>query len=487
MDWLLLVQIVYVCILFIVCLRIIYDTRSAIKTLSYLLVAVFIPVIGILIYFSFGINYRKRKIYHKKLYQDENLAKKQLLKIYSYSKETFSKSASFLQENKELALMLLRDSGSPLTGNNEVKLLINGEQKFPEVIAALENARHHIHMEYYIYEDDEIGKTIEEILIRKAKEGVTVRFIYDDFGSSSIRKTTVTRLKENGVHCMPFYKIRFLWLANSLNYRNHRKIIVIDGKVSFVGGINISDRYINRPEDAGNPDKIYWRDTHLKIEGPGTYFLQYVFLSDWNFCAKDNIEPDSNLFPDMQSIKKGDKMVQIAASGPDSDNPLIMYSLIQAIYLAQKEILITTPYFIPGESILDALIISALGGVKVKLLIPGYSDSIFVNFASRSYYSDLLSAGVEIYFYKKGFVHAKTMVTDGATAIVGTANMDQRSFDLNFEVNAIVYNKEIAEQLRDAFYEDIKDAEKIDHDRWSKRKTYIKLMEKTARLVSPML
>lgn len=180
-------------------------------------------------------------------------------------------------------------------------------------------------------------------------------------------------------------------------------------------------------------------------------------------------------------------MVQIAASGPDSDNPLIMYSLIQAIYLAQKEILITTPYFIPGESILDALIISALGGVKVKLLIPGYSDSIFVNFASRSYYSDLLSAGVEIYFYKKGFVHSKTMVTDGATAIVGTANMDQRSFDLNFEVNAIVYNKEIAEQLRDAFYEDIKDAEKIDRDRWSKRKTYIKLMEKTARLVSPML
>lgn len=486
MNWILLVEIVYLCILAAVCLRIIYDTRSATKTLSYLLVAVFIPIIGILIYFSFGINYRKRKIYHKKLYADENLAKKQLVRVYNYSRDTFSKSASFLHENKELAIMLLKDSGSPLTGNNEVKLLLNGEQKFPEVIKVLEAARHHIHIEYYIYEDDDIGRKIEEVMIKKAREGVTVRFIYDDFGSSSIRKSTVRRLRENGVHCTPFYKIRFLWLANSLNYRNHRKIIIVDGICSFVGGINISDRYIN-DEREENPDKIYWRDTHLMINGPGTYFLQYIFLSDWNFCSNEDIEPDTNLFPPVDSLKKGNKVVQIAASGPDSDNPLIMYSLIQAIYLAQEEILITTPYFIPGESIFDALIISSLGGVKVKLLIPGYSDTVFVNMASKSYYSDLLAAGVEIYIYRKGFVHAKTMVTDGSTAIVGTANMDQRSFDLNFEVNAIVYNKEIAGELRDAFYEDLKHSDRIDPVKWAKRKWYIEILEKTARLVSPML
>lgn len=484
MNWILLAEIIYLILLGLVCLRIIYDTRSATKTLAYLLVAVFLPVIGMLIYFSFGINYRKRKIYTRKLFADEELAKKELTKVQKYSRETFKKSSSFLHDNKELAIMLLKDIGSPLTGNNNVKLLLNGEEKFPEVIKAIENAKNHIHIEYYIYEDDEIGRVIENLLIKKAAEGVTVRFIYDDFGSASIRKTTVRRLNQNGVQAVPFYKIKFLWLANSLNYRNHRKIIVVDGSCAFIGGINISDRYINYPD---NRNKIYWRDTHLMINGPGTYFLQYIFLSDWNFCANDNIEPDEILFPATEPISTGNQIVQIAASGPDSDNPLIMYSLIQAIYLAQHEILITTPYFIPGESILDAIIISSLGGVKVKLLIPGYSDSNFVNFAAKSYYKELLNAGVEIYMYKKGFVHAKTIVTDSTTAIVGTANMDQRSFDLNFEVNAIVYNKETASKLRDAFYKDLEDAEMIDLEDWKKRPMYIKMLEKVARLISPML
>jgi cardiolipin synthase len=484
MTWLLLSEIIYILIVVMVALRIIYDTRSHVKTLAYLLLVIFVPVFGIFFYFSFGINYQKRKIYNKKLVQDEDLRKKLHNDILRYSKDTLEQSPD-IQSSRELAVLLFRDIKSPLTGNNKVKVLINGENKFPEVLEALKNAKHHIHMEYYIYEDDKIGHALEEVLIQKAKEGVEVRFIYDDFGSRSIRKKMVPRLRNAGVKAFPFHKIVFLLLANRLNYRNHRKIIVIDGKTAFVGGINVSDRYINPPGDA---QKVFWRDTHMRIDGPGVHYLQYLFLGDWNFCANDTLQPTEDFFPSIGSFPLIEgQVVQIAASGPDSDLPTVLFSMIQAINLATDEILITTPYFIPGETMLNALIIAALGGVSVKLLVPGTSDSRLVNAAAKSYYQELLEAGVEIYFYTKGFVHAKTLVSDDKIAIVGTANMDYRSFDLNFEVNAMVYSKETAEELREAFYEDIKDAEKIDPLAWQSRPQYRQLLEKIARLLSPLL
>lgn len=485
MNWLLVYEVVYIIVVVLVCLRVVYDTRSTTKTVAYMLLVIFVPIAGIFIYFSFGINYRKRKIYNKKLIRDSNLERKIQSVIEYYTLHNLERKNPSIAHHKELARLLLKDSSSPLTAHNNVQVLVNGEQKFPEVLKALERARYHIHIEYYIYEDDETGRAIEELLIRKAKEGVEVRFIYDDFGSRSIRKKMVRRLRAAGVKVFPFHKIIFIALANRLNYRNHRKIIVVDGKVAFVGGINVSNKYVN---DAHNPGKLFWRDTHLRIEGPGVYYLQYLFLADWNFCANEHIEPDSILFPKTHVLTtKGDKLVQIAASGPDSDRPTILFSLLQAIFLAQEEILITTPYFIPGESILEALIVSALSGLKVKLLVPGISDSVFVNTAARSYYSELLKAGVEIYQYQKGFVHAKTMVTDSKVAIVGTANMDYRSFDLNFEVNAIVYDEAVATELRTIFYEDLKGAEKIDPLAWDARPWYYEITEKTARLVAPML
>lgn len=485
MNWLLVYEIVYVIVVVLVCLRIIYDTRSTTKTVAYMLLVIFIPIAGIFIYFSFGINYRKRKIYNKKLIRDNDLEQKVYDEIFQYSMHNLERNNPAIAGNRELARLLLKDNMSPLTTGNAVKVLVNGEQKFPEVLEALEQAKHHIHLEYYIYEDDEIGRTIEELLIKKANEGVTVRFIYDDFGSRTIRKKMVRRLREGGVKASVFHKIIFIALANRLNYRNHRKIIVVDGEVGFVGGINVSNRYIN---DASDPDKLFWRDTHLRIDGPGVHYLQYLFLADWNFCANEHVEPNSSFFPKAHfMLPKGNKLVQMAASGPDSDRPTILFSLLQAIYLAQEEILITTPYFIPGESILEALIVSALSGLKVKLLVPGVSDSVFVNTAARSYYGALLKAGVEIYRYQTGFVHAKTVVTDRKMAIVGTANMDYRSFDLNFEVNAIVYDEGVATALRTIFYEDLKGAEKIDPIAWDARPWYYEIVEKTARLVAPML
>jgi cardiolipin synthase len=478
-------EIAYFIVLVLVCTRIIYDARSPAKTLAYLLFVVFLPIAGMAFYFSFGINYRKRKIYSKKIIDDDNLARKITDSILTSSLETYREHLSFLQSHRELAYMLAKDSMSALTGNNKVDLLVNGEHKFPEVLAALENAKHHIHLEYYIFENDEIGKAIEDVLVRKAKEGVEVRFIYDDFGSRSIRKNLAKRLKNAGVKAFPFYKVLFILLANRLNYRNHRKIIVIDGSVGFVGGINVSDRYINKND---NPTQIFWRDTHLRIEGPGVNYLQYLFLCDWNFCADDHLHPNKIFFPPATSLTvKDDKVVQIAASGPDSDTPTILYSVLEAINLGTREILITTPYFIPGESIMDALIVASLGGVSVKILVPYKSDSVIVNAAARTYYDELIGAGVKIYLYKKGFIHAKTMVVDNKISIVGTANMDHRSFDLNFEVNAIVYDADLASELSTIFYNDLQDAEEIDVTQWNSRPAYNQLIEKTARLISSLL
>ncbi|WP_257659088.1 cardiolipin synthase [Parapedobacter lycopersici] len=484
MSWLLLYQIAYTTIVILVCLRVIYDTRSTTKTLAYLLLVVFLPFVGIFIYFSFGINYRKRKMYSKKLIEDEKLDMRLKQEILQSSAQAFAQGNEEIQPFRELAHMLANNSLSALTAGNEVKLLINGEHKFPEVIRAMQAARHHIHIEYYIYEDDEIGRTLEQLMIQKVQEGVTVRFIYDDFGSSSIRKKLVKRLRAGGVQAFPFSRIIFIALANRLNYRNHRKIIVIDGHTAFVGGINISDKYVNTATEK----KLFWRDTHLQLTGRGVNYLQYLFLCDWNFCADEQLQPNEQFFPPAASFPvSGNKVVQIAASGPDSDTPTILFSLLQAISLATRELLITTPYFIPGESMLDALMIAALGGVRVKLLVPGHSDSVVVNAAARSYYDDLLHAGVEIYRYQKGFVHAKTMVVDRKIAIVGTANMDQRSFDLNFEVNAVVYDVAIAQELGDVFDQDLLQASPIDPQVWEQRPLYKQLLEKTARLISPLL
>ncbi|MGV3539122.1 MAG: cardiolipin synthase [Rufibacter sp.] len=482
-DWLLIWNIVYFTVLVAVCLRIVYDTGSTSKTLAYLLLAIFVPVGGMLIYFFFGINYKKRKMYTKKLVEDEIFLQELEQRVLTYSKETLETSSTTVQGYKELVNLLLHDGLSPLTRGNKVKLLLNGEEKFPEVLQALRQAQHHIHIEYYIIDNDAIGNQIKEILIQKARQGVEVRLIYDDYGSRSIRRNYVDELRAAGAEAYPFFKVYFWLLANRLNYRNHRKTIIIDAKTAFVGGINVADRYINIPH---KKKQLFWRDTHLRIDGPGIYYLQYLFFCDWNFCSGQQLPPLEHYFI-AKPLTTSNSLVQIAASGPDSPMPTILLSLLQGIYLAREEVLITTPYFIPGESILQALAVAALGGVKVKLLVPGISDSVLVNAAAWSYYDDMLKAGVEIYLYQKGFIHSKTMVIDGAVSMVGTANMDNRSFELNFEVNAVVYDPAISQQLREVFYQDIRQAEKINLQEWRERPHLKQFFEKLARLLSPLL
>ena len=481
MDWLYIILGIYILLLIVVSLRVIYETRSATKTMAYLLLVIFIPVGGIVFYILFGINFWKMKLYNNKSNEDEKLLQRLKNEMSAYNDEIASPDELPDENNKELARMLKKELRSPLTRKNKVKLLLNGEEKFPEVLEAMRHAKHHIHIEYYIYEQGEIGEQIENVLIQKAKEGVQVRFIYDDFGSPTIKKKNADRMKKAGIEIYPFQKVVFYLLANRLNYRNHRKIIVIDGHTAFTGGINVCDKYINN-----KPGKLFWRDTHIRIDGPGVFYLQYLFLTDWNFCCGKKLDPDKLHFS-VPKEHKDDCFLQVAASGPDSPQPSVLFSLLQAIYLAKKEILITTPYFIPGESILEALRIAALSGLSVKLLVPGEADSKLVNAASKSYYEDLLCAGVDIYRYQKGFVHAKTLVTDGNLSIIGTANMDYRSFELNFEVNVILYDQVFSGKLRTAFFKDIEDAEKIDKEAWCNRPAYRQLPERIARLFSHVL
>ncbi|MVN91158.1 cardiolipin synthase [Mucilaginibacter aquatilis] len=482
-SWITLTEILYILGVTAVCVRIIYDTRSSSKTLAYLLLTIVLPIVGAIIYFSVGLNYRKRKLYDKKIVKDAQLQLEIQDRITLAFEKRLQNASPELKQFERLAQLSLTHSWSPLTGGNKVKLLINGEEKFKDVLHALKQAKHHIHIEYYIFEDGNIGEQIKEVLIEKARQGVEVRFIYDDFGSRSIRSSLVDELKQAGVEAYPFYRILFLALANRLNYRNHRKIIVIDGHTAFTGGINVSDRYINPP---GNTDKLYWRDTHLRIDGPGSYFLQYLFIGDWNFCSDKYLEPNPGYF-NLNAEAGNDVTVQVVGSGPDSEFSTILLSLLSAISQAKSKICITTPYFIPGDSLIDALTMAVLSGVEVTLLVPHRSDSLFVDYAAKSYYDDLLDAGVKIYQYTKGFIHAKTMVVDGKLCIVGTANMDYRSFDLNFEVNTIIYDETTARQLEDVFKADLKNSVQIDAAVWEQRPWYKHLPERLARLLSPLL
>ncbi|WP_027075352.1 cardiolipin synthase [Maribacter antarcticus] len=484
MNWILLFEILYLVALLLLILRVLYDTRSGIKALAYILFIIFVPFLGMLFYFSFGTNYRKRKLYSKKLIQDDHVRKELRNRTFAYS-DTVLNAGLIPEVNHNLAAFIRKSASSPLTANNAVKLLLNGEEKFPKVLEALEAAEHHIHLEYYIYEDDTTGKSITDILIQKAKHGVEVRFMYDDFGSNALSESFIKNLEAAGVQTAPFYKIKVLALASRLNYRNHRKIIVVDGKISFVGGINISDRYRN---DSLAKDDLFWRDTHLMLNGPATSYLQHLFLCDWNFCSLNTVAYHTDYFPEpIIGTEIGREIVQLAPSGPDSDLPVIFYSLLEAIGTAKKKILITTPYFIPRESLIDVLIIAAQGGLKVQLLVPCVSDSKLVNAAAHSYYTELLKYGVEIFLYNKGFIHAKTMVVDDDLAIIGSANMDYRSFEFNFEINALIYGKEITRQLETAFLNDLQESTKIDANDWLSRPRYIHLWEKAVRLLSPFL
>ncbi|TDR20756.1 cardiolipin synthase [Marinicella litoralis] len=485
-TWLSIVYYAYWVILIYVTLQIIHQYTISSRASAWLFTVYIFPVVGVILYFIFGVKRRKRKMFEQKLSANQKSLEAYQAKFATESREVIQQHKDQLKQFHGLTKMVYRDASSRLTIKNKLTLLENGEQKFPQLFKDISQAKQTIHLEYYIFKFDDIGGQLVSLLIERAKAGVEVRFIYDDYGCLGLNNSVLQRMRSYGIEAWPFAEINLFAFTERLNYRNHRKIVIIDGEIAYLGGINVGDEYVNK-EDV-EPNGLFWRDSHLKIEGQGVSYLQNIFLNDWNFCTGQDIEIEEALLPHYKDLPAADnKMLQVVSSGPDSPQPTILFSILQAIHSAKSEILITTPYFIPNPSLIKALKIAVISGVSVKILVPRQSDSWVVNKASQSYYFELLQTGIEFYQYTKGFVHVKTMVVDGFLSIMGTANFDERSFELNFEVNVLIYDNDFAEQLRKSFTQDMNDSTQLDYKTWKKRSAFKIFTEKVARLISPIL
>ena len=468
---------IYLLTILYVVFALLRENRDPEITLAWMLVLMLVPFFGLILYLNFGRNFRKVKIFSRKGLTDlariEEISQNQIKDLSGIAAHG---SGSLVKSN--IIKLLLNNSKAILTAKNKVDILQNGEATFAAILDELSNARHHIHLEYYLYEDDNIGNQIKDILMEKARQGLEVRLIIDAIGSWGLSKRFLRDLKKNGVELGVFMPVRFPLVANKINYRNHRKIIIADGKTGFVGGLNIADRYIH-----GTPELGVWRDTHLKLQGDAVQSLQTVFITDWYFITKKYLR-GSSYFPD--HTIENQLLVQITSSGPDSDWSNIMQAYFTAITTAEKYIYISTPYFLPNESILTALKTAALSGVDVKLILPGNSDVRTTWYASVSYTEELLRAGVNVYLYQKGFNHGKIMMVDGVFTSIGTANMDGRSFNRNFEVNALIYNQQKAEEMKESFLQDIADSEKVYLQEFAIRPRKQMIKESLCRVFGPL-
>jgi cardiolipin synthase len=463
----------YVFVTFLI-LFIILENKKPEKSFAYIFLILLFPVGGVIIYFLFGAQYQKKKMFTKKKIFNSAYLKN----LNQNNKQQIEKLK--IGSNTKLPTLFYNIEQVQFTLKNSIKLLINGEEKFPVLFEELKQAKKSIHIEYYIFNDDNIGTKLIELLCKKSLEGVSVKLIYDDVGSS-ISKKNIKKLKSNEVEVYPYMPVIFSGLAHKANYRNHRKIVVIDNEVGFLGGINVSDKYINP-----NSIDLFWRDTHIQLIGQAVNDLQYIFICDWYFVSGKKIKIKENFYDNPEKIKSN-IATSILGSDFGINNQNIMEAFFGMITNARKEILITTPYFLPNESILNALKITAKSGVRIKIIIPKRPDIRTAFYASQTYLKSLLQSGVEIYYYTKGMMHAKTMIVDNYLSSVGSANMDHRSFNLNAEVNAFIIDDKIANELSAQFNKDLEFSYKLQIEELNNRKWYVKIISSIARLIAPVL
>ncbi|WP_139995982.1 cardiolipin synthase [Paenibacillus paridis] len=384
-----------------------------------------------------------------------------------------------IERQEKLYAMLQGLAPFPITRRNKVKVLTNGHDTYEAILEQLEQASHHIHMDYYTIRADEIGNRFLEVLTRKAREGVEVRVVYDGIGSLSLSQAYIAELNHAGVKTSCFLPPRLAFYDRRLNYRNHRKIVVVDGRVGFIGGINIGDEYVGKDPKLG-----FWRDTHLRLEGDSVYYLQELFMNDWAFAAKEELGGKAYMPP---HTCDGEERVLIVSSKPGKHDQKIAEVMFAAITGASSRIFITTPYFIPDASLLMGLRTAALSGVDVRLIIPGLGDSKLVLLATLSYVQDLLEAGAKVYRYQKGFVHAKVMIIDHMLASVGTANVDMRSLYCNFELNAVLFDERTINRLEADFMEDLQHSDQLELTAFRQRPNRQKWAESLLHMLSPLL
>jgi cardiolipin synthase len=461
-----------------VAIMIILEKRSPFKTIAWILVLILIPLFGLVFYLFFGQEYRKQKLFSrrgvKSLAKIRRLSIKQLRDI----ERTDLQLNPDVLEKKNIIRLLLNNSDSLLTTGNQCRILNNGAETFRAIFEAIKNARHHIHLEYYIIDNDKIGNQLKDILIKKSLEGVEVRILVDDVGSWDIKEKFFNELRVAGIEIYPFMEVRFPRLTSRVNFRNHRKILIVDGKIGFTGGINVADRYIQ-----GKPKIGPWRDTHLEITGDAVATMQVVFAADWYFVINENLAGEKYFLP---LTEENGTPVQISASGPDSDWENIEQAYLAAILSARKYVYLTTPYLMPPQTLVSALKTAALSGVDVRIIIPEKSDAITPKWCSFSYVEQFLEAGIKIYFYQSGFIHSKTLMIDDVFSTIGTTNLDFRSLETNFEINAFIYERKFTRLMLKYFIADLRNSREIKLADWEKRPWHFKFRESLAHIVSPM-
>jgi len=458
-------------------------------TWAWLMVVLFLPYIGFVIYLFIGLEGRKRNTFIIKSQMDREL-------FISYAQTAFyADKVKDIEDKYGASECVFEDSQWAnfnglvflnfcaglgfLCHNNRVDCYHDGNTKYEQMLKDIQSAENFIHLQYYIVRNDELGYRLIAALTKKAAEGVEVRFLVDCMGKPSGYKKMFEPLTRAGGHLdifLPMYFIR-------INYRNHRKICVIDGKVGYIGGLNIGDEYLGKSKRFGN-----WRDAHIRIYGNSVKELNLRFIMDWNYTRAEKEQKlplNTKYFPVIEDFD-GIKM-QIVSSGPDCRWPNIRDGFIKMITAARKSIYIQTPYFVPDDSIFETLKIAGLSGIDVRIMIPANPDHPFVYWAALSYLDELVAAGVKCYKYHDGFVHSKLVMIDGQVTSVGTANIDIRSFKLNFEINAFIYDKEKTAEFEKQFLEDIEHCALIDREFYDMRSNWSKVKESVSRLISPLL
>lgn len=447
------------------------ENKNPIRALSWTLALLFLPIVGVVFYLFFGRSLKGKTMINRKV-------RRKLLERSRPKQHSFDRS--HLSADQIRMIKLAQNlCHAPLDRNNNVNIFTDGRSKFDSLKKDITEAQDFIFIQYYIYSDDRLGNEITDLLAEKVRQGVRVKVLYDHVGSFSTRNRFFARMRELGIDSHPFFRVTFRKLANRINWRNHRKLVIIDGRIGYIGGMNIADRYVDK-----SPDGRIWRDTHLRVEGPIIESMMYSFAVDWNFLRPDTeVQPLSM----MKYNERGDVDMQLVTSGPvDKWNNLVL-CFQQAIASAKKRLYIQTPYFLPTDALLKALQGAALSGVDVRIMIPEKTDSVLLGYGSRSYIDDCLKAGIKIYLFTPGMLHAKTMVIDDDFVTTGSVNFDFRSFENNFEANLLIYSATVNQQMRDIFFDDLSGCRKLTLLRWRTRPLSQRVIESLVRLFAPIL
>jgi cardiolipin synthase len=446
------------------------ENRNPVKSLAWVTVLLVVPLLGLVLYVVFGRNIQTNRIISRR-------NRRKLRRLGAGGSADYRQLDMDERDKRRIGLVHAL-CGSNFYAGNAVTIYNNGGDKFEALLRDIASAQSFINMQYYILADDNIGRRVIDALCERARAGVKVRLIYDHVGSFKLSKRALRKLAEAGVEAYPFFKVVFPPFGTRINWRNHRKIVVIDGRVGYIGGMNVADRYI----DGGNMFDM-WRDLHLRIEGPAVMGLQQSFAVDWNFMGQPLLEESAQKEP----IAGSNVGMQLVTSGPTSQWMNMTMLFQQVLSGARKSIYIQTPYFIPSEGLLQALQIAALSKVDVRLMVPKRSDSDMLRWATNSYVRECLRSGIKIYFYTKGMLHSKAIIVDDDFATVGSTNFDFRSFEHNFEANLLIYSDEVNSRLKQQFLADMADCEYITTEQWIKRPRMEKVLESVMRLFSPIL